>query len=381
MTSPVQLPLLEPEALSPLPVGPGHYVAVLQNRRGELRALAQADPAVWDRMTPLLEFVGPRRGAKRAMSSSIVAGWVERAAKALEQRPAYVDTLRLNRALVLDTPNGREPVLRYLHDQARGQGIRFVPVIWVAEATEAVESIVRCACIADGHGVALRYRALKTLPPSGITRRALVESQLDRVGGTPDQTDLLVDLQYLSEDRQIVGEDVAEVLDDLCTIGTWRSVVLLGSSIPKGLGVVPQGTVGCIERREWRIWRELEELEPARMAAYGDYAVQHVEPPADDSARGRANIRYTAATETVIARGHGPVTEEGAVQYRELCQQLTGRSEFAGGGYSWGDATIADCADGELAPRGEPMWRAAGTSHHIQHVTDALRPYARVQSR
>jgi hypothetical protein len=380
MPVPVQLPLLEPEALSPLPVGPGHYVAVLQNRSGEFSALARADHAVWDRMTPLLEFVGPKRGAKRAVRASTAAGWVKGAAKVLGQRPVYLDTLRLNQGLVLDTPEGRQPVLRYLHDQARARGMRFVPVVGVAGTTEAVESIVRCACMADGHGVALRYRALKTLPPSGTSRRALVESQLARLGRMPDQADLLIDLQYFSEDREIVGEDVAELLEEMGAIGSLRSVVLLGTSIPQTLGVIPQGSVGSIERREWKLWSELEGLKPTRMPAYGDYAVQHVEPPAESGAGGRANIRYTAAREIVIARGHGPLTEEGAVQYRELCQQLTGRTEFAGAGYSWGDAMIADCAEGELAPRGEPMWRAAGTSHHIQHVTDALRPYASAQS-
>ena len=380
MSAAAQLPLLEPEALSPLPTGPGHYVAVLQNRSGEFSALTQADRAVWDRMTPLLEFVGPKRGAKRAVRETTVIGWVKAAAKVLGQRPVYLDTLRLNRSLILDTADGRQPVLRYLHDQARARGMRFVPVVSVAESSESVESIVRCACAADGHGVALRYRALKTLPQSGTSRKALIELQLGRVACEPSEADLLVDLQYLSEDREIYGEDVAELLQEMGTIGRWRSVVLLGTSVPQTLGVIREGSVGSIERREWGLWSELASLKPPRMPAYGDYAVQHVEPPSESGAGGRANIRYTTATKTVIARGHGPLTEEGAVQYRELCQQLTGRAEFAGADYSWGDGTIADCAEGELAPRGEPMWRAAGTSHHIQHVTDALRPYANLET-
>lgn len=374
MSAPVQLPLLEPEALSPLPVAPGHYVAVLQNKPGELRALTAADERVWERMTPLLEFVGPKRGS-RSMSASAVARWVERAAKVLGQRPVYLDTLRLSPAMTLDTPDGRRPVLRYLHDQARIRHMRFVPVVWLGEATDAVEQVVRDASAADAHGVALRYLVLKTLPPSGTSRKALVESQLSRVAASPEQADLLIDLQFLNEDRELTEEEIAELLSDLSGIGAWRSVVLLGTSIPQTLGVIPEGTVGSIERLEWTLWIKVEQLGLARVPAYGDYAVQHPEPPAESGAGGRANIRYTTEASTVIARGHGPLTEEGAVQYRELCQQLTALTEFAGGNYSWGDATIADCADGVLAPRGEPTWRAAGTSHHIQHVTDALRPY------
>ncbi len=108
--------------------------------------------------------------------------------------------------------------------------MRFVPVVSVAESTESVESVVRCACAADRHGVALRYRVLKTLPPSGTSRKALVESQLGRVACAPSEADLLVDLQYLSEDREIYGEDVVELLQEVSTIGRWRSVVLLGTA-------------------------------------------------------------------------------------------------------------------------------------------------------
>jgi hypothetical protein len=376
----VQLPLLESEALSPLPVSPGHYVSVLQNRPGEFRALAAAHSSVWNVMTPLLEFVGPKSGAKRVVKSSTVAGWAKRAAAVLGPRPVYLDTLRLSPGLTLDTPDGRQPVLRYLHDQARVRGMRFVPVVSVAEASAPVEAVIRCANMADGHGVALRYRALKTLPPSGTSRKTLIESQLVRVGGLSEQADLLVDLQHLSDDQEVAGEDIAEVLNELCDIGKWRAVVLLGTSIPQTLSAIPEGTVGSIERREWRLWTELAQLNLPRMPAYGDYAVQHPKPPAESGAGGRANIRYTASTSTVIARGHGPLTEEGAVQYRELCQWLTARAEFAGAGYSWGDGMIADCADGELTPRGEPMWRAAGTSHHIRHVTDALRPHSQPEA-
>ncbi|MGH2744430.1 MAG: hypothetical protein ACRDN8_18515, partial [Thermoleophilaceae bacterium] len=39
-------------------------------------------------------------------------------------------------------------------------------------------------------------------------------------------------------------------------------------------------------------------------------------------------------------RGHGAVIQQGNEQYRHLCEQLVGRSEFAGSDYSWGDSVI-----------------------------------------
>jgi hypothetical protein len=110
------------------------------------------------------------------------------------------------------------------------------------------------------------------------------------------------------------------------------------------------------------------------MPAFGDYAVQHPHPPHDGGGNnGRANIRYTVDREILVARGVGPATQQGPEQYRELCQQLVGRPEFAGRSYSWGDATIEDCADELIESGSRNAWRGAGTSHHIQVVTDELR--------
>ena len=85
----------------------------------------------------------------------------------------------------------------------------------------------------------------------------------------------------------------------------------------------------------------------------GDYAVQHPDPPHDENGGGntmRANIRYTDEQLTLIARGQGPVVQAGREQYRELCQMLIEREEFAGRDFSWGDAIIEDCA-GDSAAR------------------------------
>jgi hypothetical protein len=376
-STPVQLPLLAPETLSPLPVGPGHYVAVLQNKTGELRALAAAKDRAWERMTPLLEFVGPKT-VSRPLTASAASAWVKRASLVLGQHPFYLDTLRLNASAAVQTPEGSRPVLRYLHDQARNRQMRFVPVAWVGEASEALEQIVRDAALANGHGVALRYRALEVLPPSGTSHRAFVEAQLDRVNGHPERADLLIDLQFIDEDRELAGEDVAELMDQVSAVGQWRSVVLLGTSIPKTLGVIPEGTIGSLPRREWNLWVELDRFALRRSPAFGDYAVQHPHPPVDGGGGNqmRANIRYTTDDATVVVRGRGPVTQEGNEQYRRLCQQLAVLPEFAGRDYSWGDETIEDCADGVVPPGSQNQWRGVGTSHHIQHVTDALRRHS-----
>jgi hypothetical protein len=369
----VQIPLLEPEALMPLPVDRDHYVAVLQNRSGELDALRHASDAAWDRMTPLLEFVGPRTTSP-SISASAINGWVKRVHTALGTHPVYIDILRLSPTVPVKTKAGIRPVLEEIYENARKRHMRFVPVLPVGEATEAHLGLVRASILGDQQGVGLRYRILKVLPPSGVSRKDVLRGQLDGLGLGPESCDLLIDLEYFDEDQEIDTASFAAQLDEMSRLGGWRSVVLLGTSIPKMMSAVKEGSVGTIPRREWELWLRLREQRMDRMPAFGDYAVQHPHPPHDAGANtGRANIRYTTDQATVVARGFGPATQGGPEQYRELCQQLVGRNDFAGRDYSWGDETIQDCADEVIEPGSRNAWRGAGTSHHMQVVTDELR--------
>ena len=166
--------------------------------------------------------------------------------------------------------------------------------------------------------------------------------------------------------------DTAALLNGVMSVGPWRSVVLLGTSMPRTLKGIPEQSLGSLARREWELWSQLDQLGVARMPAFGDYAVQFPSPPQENSGPGmRANVRYTVARETLIARGLA-VLQEGNAQYRGLCQQLVKRTEFTGRSYSWGDDVIGACADGTVPPRAQRMWRGAATSHHLQFGTDQL---------
>lgn len=87
----------------------------------------------------------------------------------------------------------------------------------------------------------------------------------------------------------------------------------------------------------------------------------------------RRNIRYTTKDDTIVARAFGRFTDSDDDQYRELCLELKALPEFSGRNYSWGDRTIYDCAEGQLPPGSQEMWRGAGTAHHLQVVSDQLR--------
>lgn len=378
MTSALQATLNIPEQFHPVPVGTGHYVAALQNKAGELNALRHASAETWAHLTPVIEVVGPRHPGTEPFTRQRVHGWVKRMAEVVGARPCFLDVLRLSANHPTATSEGSRAVLSVIHAMARKRGVPFVPVLRLGDAKATVNQIADTAAC-DGRGVALRVALLGTVSADGRSTGTQVKEALDAVAVEASGTDLLMDLRYISEDTEIDVEYLAPMIDELVAIGSWRSVVLLGTTMPRSLGggVVEAGTVGRLPRQEWLLWSALRRSQVSRMPTYGDYAVQHPDPPMDVTEGQlplgmRGSLRYTHDTVTVIPRAKAPRHEEGREQYRQLCRVLVAQPEFLSREFTWGDQQIADCAKDTCEPGWEEHWRGAGTSHHLRFVVDQL---------
>jgi hypothetical protein len=274
------------------------------------------------------------------------------------------------------TADGTSPVLEAIYARARKRGMRFVPVLRVNDPASRAKQI-RDAVECDGRGVAVRYPILGSVSADGRGPQALVKDALHGVGVDVVGADLLLDLGFLDPDVEIDAEDLQTSIEDLVGVGTWRSVVLMGTGMHRSLGggVVEEGTVGRLPRREWDLWCALRARHPRRLPTFGDYAVQHPDPPSEGEESGpgmRANVRYTLDDVTVVPRGVGPLQQEGAEQYRRLCGEIVAEPKFAGPDYTWGDRLIFDCARGIGEPGNQNRWRGAGTSHHLRLVVEQL---------
>jgi hypothetical protein len=344
----------------------------LQNKPGELDALRNASEQTWERLTPVVHFVGQKRTER--LSAEAVREQVRKVASAVGSHTVYLDVMRLRPTLPVATTSGDVPLLQQIYAQARKRRMCFVPVACAGESNEEHLRLIADAAVQDGHGVAIRYKMRSIILSSGLSVGDYLGGVIQDVGIPVERADLLIDLEYLDGDAEVDGEDVARHVTETLAAGPWRSVVLLGSSMPRMMGGIKEGTVGALPRREWEVWTQLREESLTRMPAFGDYAVQSPQPPNGGGPGMRANIRYTTASETLIARGLGSVMQEGNEQYRELCQWLVARPEFSGRRYSWGDGVIDACATGQIPAGAQNMWRGAGTSHHLQFVIDQLRP-------
>lgn len=366
-----QLTLLGAEPFVPLPLGGRHYVAALQNKSGELEALRHVDDETWARLTPLVTLVG-RKEKPEQFNPSTVSDWLKKVREAVGGHALFLDIMRLNAAHPVSTAKGTVPALERIFWAARRRELAFVPVLPVGEADAVHTALVRDAVDTDGRGVALRYH-IRTLVTPGGNQAEYLGKVLVSVGAGVTDADLLIDLDFLDADVEIHADDLAKAIDGALTVGEWRSVVLLGTSMPSMLSCIAEGTVGSLARKEWEIWTAIAGAGLSRLPTYGDYGIQHSRPPVGGGPSMRASIRYTVDTVTLIARGQGSVLQEGKEQYIGLCQDLVASDEFCGAGYTWGDGIINGCAEGSVEPGAQNLWRGVGTSHHLRFVTDQIR--------
>lgn len=351
------------------------YVPHLQDHAGELlalRSLIATDAAVLDAVTPVLQLVG---GKKRELSRAAIKGHIERIAGGIgADRLFYLDFLRADPARKLPTRSGEITAAEMAYRYAREQELSFIPVAWTTSRAAHVNATANAA-VSDGRGLALRHRVLRNTSAAGIPIDELLASCLADLRLPANETDLLLDFEYLDEDVEVSPARVARLAAKAATVGSWRRIVLSGSSVPKTMGCVPEDGSRMLERREWALWLAL----PAELRGrldFGDHGIQHPTPPKDGGPGMRANIRYTLPDAHLVVRGRGDVRVEGAAQYAELCRRVVTSGHFAGPSYSWGDELIQRCADSQMTPGDQTMWRAAGTAHHLRVLSEQVRQRA-----
>lgn len=369
----VQLPLRTPAPFFPIHRGPGHYVPVLQNKAGELRALRMADEVTWSRMTPVIRLVGPRNRTK-PLKRARVRNWINRVSESVGGRCVYLDTIRVAPTHPVETGRSRTPLLKLVYEYSRKRELSYVPILHVGQRHTARQGrIVAESVLRDGRGVCVHYPADIALPAGTTHRDTLIEA-LDMVMSDIASADLWIDLAYLDPIQEILPRDIAYLVNELASVGDWRSLMLTGTSTPQTLGgFIGLGSVDSISRREWTLWNEVIRCGLDRIPAFGDYAIQHPFPPHEGGGPGmRANIRYTVGDRLIVARGFDPVSKVGNVEYPSLCQELIATHEVQDSSYTWGDSVIHSCAQGRVHPGSQEQWRGAGTSHHLRYVTDQL---------
>jgi hypothetical protein len=362
--------------LEPVPeaaIDERHYVPVLKGRAAEYDALSILSDGEKDALTPLIELMP--------------IPWDFANDHAMINGNEHVDSATRNlarswgpgRRVLVDLPAWLGPEARTIEGDhpmvlmlrlATETGLSVVPVLGLDRDTEYIEAVRDGH---TGHGACLR------LTSADLVRAdidGLLAQLLGTLGLAPGGADLIVDLKELNPeavDFNIIG--AMGVVTAVPDVEAWRSLTLLGSGFPQNLADMQPASESRFPRAEWAVCSSLRGRNLRRTPTYGDYSIDHPNPPVAIDPRllrVSAQLRYTDETDWLVFKERN-IRDFGNEQFIDICRRLVTRPEFRGADFSWGDNYIAVRAAGTDTRPGNPRtWRKVGTSHHIATVIDQL---------
>lgn len=329
-----------------------HYVPILKGKQGEFRSLRALSDRARDSLTPLIEMPSVSWDPdEEDVQASSVDPSLSGLPRKLEQgwgveRHLFVDLGLVPSAEAL--AGGEQPVA-YVFRRLREVGVQAVPVTGLGRDPDHRAAIAG-AVSEDRRGVCLRLSSddFDDLPAAGEE----IDELLSELGVHSEQVDLILDFGEVSANQSgPLTLAAVSVVRDVPYIERWRSLSFAATAFPD-VSDFTANSLNTSPRVEWAIWRNMSAREDLpRRPAFGDYAVNGIQTAADEAAayyRSIPNLRYTTDTDWLVLKAAHP--RHGHDQFNDLCRTLTGRAEFRGTDFSWGDGYVAGCAHGTAGP-------------------------------
>ena len=287
----------------PTLLGVEHYVAILKTKQGELDALSNMTSVARKRMTRLFDVDIEGSGSGDPPARSRLPGLPEQLQVILGDQPFFLDcgTISASQEVCVGRGKARGPVpaIEYLLGECERLGLNFIPVVRPGLDARIVGLAREFSD--GGRGACLR------LSPSGVILRggpgAEINRLLEIVGIEPEDTDVVIDLRYISPDAGFGARHIARLIEGLPSISRWRSLVLAGTIIPQTLAGFSEDSIRTVIRHEWLLWNELRNFRLERLPVFADYVIQNPDRLASGGPNMKANLRYSAADSVLIVRG------------------------------------------------------------------------------
>jgi hypothetical protein len=331
------------------------YVPVLRLKRAERRALQQLAPVIRPIVKPLSEC--PPSVLSKCKTESEVDLRLADLVNDLSSwagRTMFFDMRMLKGYSV-------HPLAR-ISASAAHRNLVVVPVI-TPRSDPGVEDHAAVNQVMARHQSGL---CLRVSPEELRLSRSseMISTLLERHSVQPHDVDLIIDRRLVSETSLTFGE----ISDRIPSLGSWRSLVVLGGTFPIDLTNIKVGhhhleRIGYVQWLEHRL-----ALRSGRLPAFGDYTIQHPyfrEPPT--RANFSASIRYTTEGSFFVLRGESVFkkTSAGYDQWPAQARMLVDSSEYFGPSFSAGDRYIADRAADPSETGGPETWLQAAFGHHL----------------
>lgn len=340
-----------------MPFDHKHYVPILKGKRAEFNSLDSLKSK--DGITPLLESI------PSVSADSVPCGM----AKWPKGQAYFIDLLFFDDS---DDPTATAEAVKKCFGKAIKAGHQAIPVSGLSRSP-AYQNAAKLVVDAQHNGLALR------LTPDDFEDLDELEAALNaacKLFGLPkNQIDLVLDLGAVgSATAGTVAQMHRANIDLLPDTGKWRTLTVAASAFPLSLMPLQRDHWNVQQRKDWRGWSQIVTgaKRPARLPAFGDYAIAHPELPPEGQATILAQLRYATPDSWLIWKGRNAI-QQGYDQFLQICANLVNRSEFRGSRFSWGDSEIAKkAANGGSPPGNAQTWRQIGTSHHLETVLEQI---------
>lgn len=192
-----------------------------------------------------------------------------------------------------------------------------------------------------------------------------IQTFLSEIGLRAADVHLVLDFQAMAEDPPIIKSWI----DRLPWRDEWMTLVVVCGAFPKNLAHLEKNSQHLIPRSDFSCWRDYVHEASGRIAAFGDYTIQHgvFEESEGKQLNFSASLRYTGLTNWLIMRGEGVRNEDGPgyTQWVAHAQLLCEMDEFWGEDFSFGDKYVKEMSE-EMQKTGRGSdWLAATINHHL----------------
>ena len=250
------------------------YMASLTARGGAFTAVQSLSPSAHSRSAFLLDLPSPTLKEGQSIDRELEKRAVGIAQCAKLGGKVFFDVHDYPPEIV--TEAGLQPI-EHLAQRLQQQGAICVPVTGTiidrgASYVEAVRNIIA----PDSRGVCLRV-ARDELEEANILRE-VIGATLKALRILPEKTDLVLNFAFVGTERVEHLRSVArDALDEIVRIGTFRNIVLSGTSIPAQLGKRTKGEVLRFRRVEYDIWTDVTRmLASTQNIAFGDHGIDEI---------------------------------------------------------------------------------------------------------
>jgi len=338
------------------------YISLLKQKAGELSAVRDLTPGIWDSWNPLFELLAEENLAQPVIRDDAIS---EISNSCRNGALIFVDF----DAVDFLTANIIGEILGGLEQR----GLIPVPVVSISSNQQirtAVNAFINNNNRARRAGVRLFFG------DPGTNTAGNVNDLVNATGLDVEASHLFIDLEFINSDfLPTLTVAFPAIVAPLPYLADWNSVTPVGTGFPRILEI-PGSSNAQIPRTEWELFNSVrgQLSNQVNRLDFGDYAVTN--PELIDNFDPRTmqvspKVIYTADASWIAYKGRSS-RGRGFGETLAMCQALVQRPEFLGGNYSAGDLYIYNRAQNIATQGNSGTWKRVATNHHITFVANQV---------